>query len=141
MIPDKRTTFEPDDSTVGDRLFSQLPLDDRWRLIKEALRTSRESAALPYIPYYFPSPLAIIRFAIVSFAAVVSLLVFAIPLKYVSASFKLWCFLQFCVILVLQVLAERFDRKVRRETYLIAKSLSEVEAITLRESGEPGGAA
>jgi hypothetical protein len=158
MIPDRRNAYEPDEpdeSTVGDRLFSQLPFDDGWRLIREALRSkfvggagSRDPAdyhgrvvsprfLLIHHLFYRIRVLLYGRIPLVAFSSIVasvSIAFLIVGYKVATISFWFWFALQAVAIWVFLCLWQYFDFKAGLEIYQIDRALREIEEIMLQES-------
>jgi hypothetical protein len=139
MIPEKQTDFGPDDSRVGDRLFSQLPLQERWRLIKEALDETRLYEGDEHSDHHLKAKLGTLGFVLgasIAFTIVPA----TFPAKYSFASFGfglwIWLYFHFFLVVALLAAAQVFERRERRFPMLINRALSEIEQMTLAQKEE-----
>ncbi len=120
-MPEERKTGEPEYSPTHDRLFSELPVADRWRLVKEALNDLR--------PDYPPSRLRSLRFVVSICGVSAANVLVMLRSKHVpvSGSFRLWLVSHFFAISVLLLAAWWFDQRSEGCAGKMALSLGQIE--------------
>jgi hypothetical protein len=128
MIPETHVSSEPEDLPVGDRRFSDLPLEDRWRLVKEAIRDI--AALIDYRRTQKP-----VRIILGVSLGVGILILTAEPAR---VTFMLWFAFQFLLIVVLLLFERNVDHQRVLLSAQIAKVLENIEVHTLKSGGHGG---
>lgn len=126
-MPEQHRTGEPEYPQTSDRLFSELPVTDRWRLVKAALLDLRPD----YPPYRFRSLRSVV--SIWGFSSAIVLVMLRSKHVPVSASFMLWLVSHLLAISVLLLAVWRFDQKSEELAAKMAHLLEEIEDKRLHE--------
>jgi hypothetical protein len=126
-MPEQHRTGEPEYPQTIDRLFSELPVTDRWRLVKAALIDLRPE----YPPFRFRS----LRTVLVICASSSSIVLLMLSSKHVpiSGAFTLWVASHFLAISVLLLAAWWFDKQSEERAVRTAHILEEIEDKRLHE--------
>jgi len=128
MLPEKHISHEPEDLPVGDRRFSDLPLEDRWRLVKEAIRD-----LVVLLDYRrTQKPLHII----LGVSLGVGILI--LTAEPARVPFMLWFTFQFLLIVVLLLFERNVDHQRVRLSAQIAEVLEDIEVHTVKSGGHGG---
>lgn len=139
MRPEERIAREPDEQPpLGDRRFSQLPGEDRWRLVKEALHElySRQDYWFLNLikvyerDYWFIKLIKVVYgFALgVSIGIAISVAFYRAVYRYTqSTSFGLWFDFQFLLIFVILLAGWFFGYRAVKLVAELTRVLSDLE--------------